>query len=497
MKRLLYLSLVVLLVATLHVWSQPRPSPNILRDGGNRTTTQTGRPGAQQTRPTTTAARPATTATRPIAVRPTQETCACVTFASIEHPLETGSLARHVALGGGGYGAGGDIYTYAGNPFIVDSYSYFTNPAYADRFRDAVFANFGSIGGAGGNGSSQPLNNFGGQSFGAIFSLSPRVTIGGAAAFESFPGLTALNTSFASNIAAYGIATSNWYGGTAPPGIIANGIVPLRARNSFYLSTSFNTGDVVLAGGVSYVNSLLSPIATNATQNAAQPTSSLTQLGFNLGVLITTNTASMLDLSVTLLLPRVTLAIPNSQLTQALTGTSFAFNGRYIARLNKNISFIPMVNFYTLSSPATGSITSIDGGLGLTYQTDRLYLVGGVSVSANSGGTTAPLSSEFIFPRFNLGAEIKAVEWLKFRMGYATTTNNRTYRASGLNPDANATLYNNYSLLSQYGAISLGFGLSFGKFNLDLTTDTEVIRRALGGIGTTSSFGYLAATFRL
>lgn len=497
MKRLFILCSVVLLLAALTVWSQPRPNTQILRDGANRGTT-TGRPGTTTNRPGTT-----TTAVRPTVARPTQETCACVTFASIEHPITVGSLARHVALGGGGYGMGNDTYTYVGNPFIVDSYSYFTNPAYADRFRDAVFANFGSVGnpnistlGSGG----QPLNNFGGQSFGAIFSLSRRTTIHGAVAFEAFPGITALNTNAASVMAAYELAR---YPGWNPSeqarqaGTPAN-ILPLRARNTFYIGTSVDVGGVVLAGGVSFVASQLSTIASISAINSSP--ANLTQLGFNLGVLVSTNTASMLDISATLLLPRISLPVPGvTSGTTAVNGTVFGANARYIARLNKTISLIPMVNFYTLTSPATGTMTSFDGGIGMSYQTDKLYLVGGVSLSATSGGNLAntlfPLTSEFIFPRFNLGAEIKTADWLKFRMGYASTTNNRSFKGGGPVSDGTNTSYNNYSLIN--GGVTLGFGLQFGKFNLDLTTDTEVLRRALGGVGTTSSFGYISATFRL
>jgi hypothetical protein len=396
-------------------------------------------------------------------------------------------------MGGGGYGLNGDLRSYVANPYLIDTYSYTINPAYAERFRDAVFVNIGVPGAQ----VTQPLSNFGGQSFGAIFSISPRVTVGGMLALESNAGITALNTDVASALASYGLITfGNWTGTTFPQGAVQG--IPLRGRNTAYLSTSYNTGGVVLGAGVSYVSSILSPIVTApTTQPAGQPTANLTQIGFNAGVLITTATASALDIGATFLLPRVTFPINGSTTgTRSLSATVLGINARYIARLSKNFWLIPMVNFYSIGSDATGSSTSFDGGIGMNYQVNNLLFVGGVGVSATSGGNlgTVPISSELILPRFNLGVEYLATNWLRLRAGYNHTTANRVIGATSATPEARYTIYNNYGLVN--GGITLGFGLQFGGFTLDLTTDTEAIRRGLGGFGTTASFGYVSAVFR-
>ncbi len=502
------------IVSLSEVWSQPRrpianDPPRTTAPGGNRTPTTT-RPGT--TAPTT---QQRSNVTQP-AAQPTQQaraaqanapnnnsvygTCNCLNLLAIEDPIERGTLARHVALGGGGYGMGGDIRTYVANPYLVDSYDYTINPAFADRFRDAIFLNVGSVAVAPSSAlaPAQPLSNFGGQSFGAIFSISPRVTVGGMVALESNPGITALNTDVASAMAAFALLTfPNWTGGTLPTDLVGRGVLPLRSRNSAYLSTSYNTGGVAIGAGISYVNSVLSPIATNPAQ-PPQPQANLTQVGFNAGVLITTNTASVLDLSATLLLPTLRFPVPNNTTaTQSFSGTVIGANVRYITRISPSFWLIPMANFYSISSPATGSITAFDAGLGMNYRVGPLLFVGGAGASATSGGnlsTVSPVASELILPRFNLGAEYAATNWLRLRAGYSHTTANRTIRATSATPEAIITTYNNYSLIN--GGVSLGFGLVFGGFTFDVTTDTESIRRGFGGIGTTPSFGYVSAIFK-
>jgi hypothetical protein len=501
MKRTRALSFAVLLVVTTvwmalfalipqDVWSQVRRPAN---------DPPRGRPGA--TRPGTTPQRaPAAVTARPTQVQPTQETCNCVTFASIEIPTPVGTLARHVAMGGGGYGMSGDIRTYAANPYLIDTYSYTINPAYAERFRESVFANIGAVAPTVPGGISTPINSFGGQSFGAIFSISPRVTIGGIAALENNPGITPLNTDIATALATFGLNRfPGWTGQFVPPGLVPGNIVPnFRSRSAFYLSTSYNTGGVVIGAGASYTSSVFSPVVTNPPQPFGQPAFNLTQLGFNAGVLITTATSSALDLSGSLLLPRLSSPVSNSTTaTEVLSATVLGLNARYIARISKAFWIIPMANFYSISSPATGNITAIDGGIGMNYLIGPLLFVGGIGVSQTTGGnlaTVSPSSLEFIFPRFNLGVEYAATNWLRLRGGYAHTTANRRINATSGSPEVNLTTINNYSLIN--GSITLGFGLQFGGFIFDLTTDTESIRRGFGGIGTTPSFGYVSAVFR-
>ena len=457
----------------------------------------TNRPGAP--RPGTTAARPVQVAPRPV-VRPTQPvidycTLCISTLASIEHPLQIGSLARHAALGGGGFGMGGDIRTYAANPFIVDSYSLTINPAYADRFRNSIFVNAGSVAGA----SSQPLSNFGGPFIGAIFDISPRVSLGGMVSFESFPGITAVNTDVANTIALnsiLGLATQ-YPGGTSP----LPGLTQLRARNNGQLQVTYNTGDgkgggVVMGAGVSFTTTSLAPLA-NAPR--PQPTANITQIGFNAGVLITTGTQSMLDLAATVLLPRITLPTPGStNATNVYANTVIAVNARYIARLSRQFTLIPMVNLYSLqsASPYYGNVTSVDAGLGFNYAVGPLFFVGGLSLSTNTGGNPASqsvpganaTSSELILPRWNIGVEYTVVEWLRIRAGYAG------YSSSSRSNDVVAPSYFSYALSE---GVSLGFGLVFGGFTLDITTDTRILRQGLGNIGSGQpTFGFVSANFR-
>jgi hypothetical protein len=448
--------------------------------------------------------RPAATGTlaqplQPVATLPRTPIDYCTlcvsTLASIDHPLVIGSLARHVALGGGGYGFSGDIRTYGGNPFVIDSYNITVNPAFGDRFRNVVFVNAGAITGL----SSQPLSSFGGPFVGAIFEISPRVTFGGTISFESFPGVTGVNTDIANSIAlssTLGLA-QQYNGGLAP----SPGFTQLRARNAAQLQLTYNTGDgkggVVLAGAASFTTTSLGPLAN---EPRPQPAANITQLGFTLGLLITTATTSMFDLSGTVLLPRVSLPIPNSTNgSLAFASTIIAVNARYIARVSQAFTLIPIVNLYTVSSgsPYYSNITSIDAGLGFNYLVGPLLFVGGVSLSSNSGGNSASLvsaganpalSQELILPRFNLGVEYAVINWLRIRAGYAG------YSSSSRSNDVVVPTYFNYAL-SQ--GVSLGLGFVFGNFNLDVTTDTETLRRGLGNIGSGQpTFGFISANFR-
>jgi len=456
----------------------------------------TNRPGAPRTG---TAARPVVQAPRPVA-RPTQPpidycTLCISTLASIEHPLQVGSLARHAALGGGGYGMGGDIRTYAANPFIVDSYSLTINPAYADRFRNSIFVNAGSVAGT----NSQPLSNFGGPFIGAIFDISPRVTVGGMVSFESFPGITAVNTDVVNAIALSSILglASQYPGGIAA----LPGFTQLRARNNGQLQVTYNTGDgkgggVVMGAGVSFTTTSLAPLA-NAPRS--QPTANITQIGFNAGVLITTGTQSMLDLSATVLLPRVSLPVPGStSASLSFANTVIGVNARYIARISRQFTLIPMANIYNIQSgsPYFGNVTSVDVGMGFNYAVGPLFFVGGLSLSNNSGGNlpsqsvpgASSVSSELILPRWNIGVEYSIIDWLRLRAGYAG------YSSSARSNDVVYPSYFGYALSE---GVSLGFGLVFGGFTLDVTTDTRIIRQGLGNIGSGQpTFGFVSANFR-
>lgn len=543
MKRSFFLCVVMLYLASYLLWSQPRRTANTAARGGTANRGAAARPTTTAARGTTTAqpqiandppagstqvgtvrsttpagggvrppartgtARGVTTprtgtaaqaAPRPVAQVPRTQIDYCTlcvsTLASIEHPLVSGSVARHAALGGGGYGIGGTYLTYGANPFLIDSYSIFYNPAYADRYRDAIFVNAGSISSGP---TSQPLSSYGGPSLGAVFSISPRVTVGGAVSFESFPGATALNTDIASGIAINSILGLGYTGLAPNPNFTL-----IRARNVGQLQTTYNTapegskGGVILAAGVSYTSTSLAPLTL---QPRPQLGANLTQIGFNAGILVTTNTTSMLDLAATILLPRVSIPFPNSTNSSAVySSTIIGINARYIARLSKEFTLIPMANIYAVSSgsPYFGNMNSFDGGIGFNYASGPLLFVGGISVSTGGGGNlpsqsvvgAGPISSELILPRWNLGAEYRIIDWFKIRAGYAG------YTSTSRSNDVIFPSYFNYGL-SQ--GVSLGFGLEFGKFTLDLTTDTRTLQRGFGNIGSGEpTFGFVSANFR-
>lgn len=465
--------------------AQTRPgAATANRPGASRAT------AARGVRPT--GAQPVAQATQP----PIDYCTLCVsTLATIEHPLQVGSLARHAALGGGGFGMGGAIRTYAANPFVVDSYSMTINPAYGDRFRNVVFVNAGSIAGA----NLQPLSNFGGPFIGANFDVSPRVSVGGMVSFESFPGITAVNTDVVNEIALASVLglAAQYPGGVAP----LPGFTQLRARNAGQLQVTYNTADgtgggVAMGAGVSFTTTSLAPIAV---QPRPQPASNITQIGFNAGMLITTNTQSILDLAATVLLPRVTLPIPNSTNdTFGFGATVLGLSARYISRISKEFTIIPIANLYTISSssPYFGNITGIDAGIGFNYVVGPLFFVGGLSVSSNSGGNPASqsvigataVSSELILPRWNIGAEYAVIDWLRLRAGYAG------YSSTARSNDVVFPSYFAYALSE---GVSLGFGLVFGNFTLDVTTDTRILRQGLGNIGSGQpTFGFVSANFR-
>jgi hypothetical protein len=248
---------------------------------------------------------------------------------------------------------------------------------------------------------------------------------------------------------------------------------------------------------VSFTTTTLAPLANLPRP---QPAANITQLGFTLGLLITTGTSSMLDLSGTVLLPRVSLPVPNSTNASVVyASTVIAVNARYIARISPNFTLIPMANFYAVSSgsPYYSNITSVDAGLGFNYFVGPLFFVGGISLSANNGGNSASLSvpganpafsQELILPRWNIGVEYTVINWLKIRAGYAG------YSSSSRSNDVVVPTYLNYGL-SQ--GVSLGLGFVFGNFTLDVTTDTETLRRGLGNIGSGQpTFGFVSANFR-
>ncbi|MGE5436680.1 MAG: outer membrane beta-barrel protein [Syntrophothermus sp.] len=382
-----------------------------------------------------------------------------VSFAQKFEVKKEGGYARVVALG------------Y--NPYVVDPEFVKYNAAWGSKYDNFVW---GDIGGY----------NDQGQFLAANFRVTNTFTLGAMFARND------LNT-----LPFFAISQLDVFN------LVGNVPNTVNLNNNLELFGTFTFGNTNLGIGVSYASSG----RTNTPATGGETTVSASQIGINAGILTEFSKNTVLDLGVDFILPSASNE-PVAPITKTeISQTIIAANARLFMGFSDRFKIIPTVGF----GMATGSLdannrstdltafNNLFVGVGFEYKTGDFLFVGGPGFDYRSSSEPAVqnVSPEIVnsvssFPIWNLGAEWKAIDWLVARIGWTGSTQKVTNQSTATSTTVDEESFTQYQ---PYG-LNLGVGLRFGKFGLDATVNSDVLRNGLANIGgTTPTFGYLSMSY--
>jgi hypothetical protein len=415
-------------------------------------------------------------------------------YAQTDDIKKTGGFARVSGLGA--------------NQFIADPFFITINPAWGAVYNDFVFVDIGSTNGAFAAGGF-------GQFFAGSFSLTKQLTFGAILTRNDFNGIgisladPGTNINNVVGVPFAGVAsTVNNSGGTVTP-----------LDNNLELFATYTVRSFTFGFGVAYAKTtrdITPPGGGQATEG------SVSQIGFNAGLLAKFSKQFLLDAGVSFILPSASYQAPvaNSSPIEA-SQTILIANVRAFYNLSKKVTFVPLFTFMNISGSAESggltntsrdlpSVTLLGFGFGFSYQVGDFLLAGGPSLSTVSLTTAAVenvspelTNSAFLFPIWNIGMEWSLLDWLVARLGYVAVSGSATFETSTPLPgDPNAITEGIFSIFnpSQRG-VTVGIGFRFGDFSLDALVNEDVLRQGFnnfgGGGATASTFAYLSAGYAL
>lgn len=460
---------------------------------------------------------------------------------------KNGGIARQIAMGGSGSGAGLVL-----NPFIIDDPAMLLlNPAYQAKYKDYAWMN---IGGGALNNLSTGNNGYGQQNAGMAFSCGTDWSFGAVLSYD--PSAVA------------GVATL-LAGAAAPlPGVPALPAFVRRAGGAQAIPGVLNVWEVVAAYdmgamdvgfgfmyGNSNTDSKTVPPTTPAGGVTSENEASSRVFGFRLGMNYDLGSGSSIDASAALRLDKAT---DNRTLTPAPTpGAGFAADGEYSAtgteiqfnirgkfKMSNKVNFVPFGLITIVSAEPkedkTPTITpaglaanplvtekattlAYAVGAGAEYRTPSFYMAGGISVQsaraklevttpavgAAPANTATFTGTYFALPVINAGGEWWFTDWLAGRAGYFRALGKIKNQSEGVAGPGSSTETNTrrdnsllaiggFNNFNYDGLVTLGLGFRFGGFALDATVSEEALRRGLGLIGAQdniNTFGYISSSY--
>lgn len=391
------------------------------------------------------------------------------------YTFNTGGYARIIALGD--------------SPYLVDPFNITDNPAWANLYQNLLFGDIGS--------TKTPFSNDGTGQFAAVnFRLNDKMTLGGILSRNDFNG--------------FAISTPD------PLTKFNNGIVdqinervgdPLvELNNNFEIFSSYNFGRTTVGAGFAFVTSTTE--SKPATRGRTK--GKVSQYGVNIGFVSKIKNNHIIDVSATAIWPSASSEPPRVQPTE-YSQSIYSVKGRFFVVANENLSFVPVIQLLTASGEAKigdgQAVISTDlvkhkiisGGVGANYKYDDFLITCGVGfrymsveIPAVAGLEPKLTDTYFSLPIWNLGLEWKATDWLIGRLGYTAETGETTLENTASANSKNETIETEYVP----GEVRAGIGFLFGRFSLDATINTDVIRQGFnnigGGFGT---FAYVSASF--
>jgi len=430
----------------------------------------------------------------------------CILIAKNEETQQTGGTARSISLGSGGFGLTNyslndydydlekrdKMYLYPTHPYMKDPTAMFINPAWMTEYPNLIYSDIGEIieitNNIEGNISKQSyLNN---QFFGISFQAGKNWFIGGLITHLPNPQYDYDELQEKSSFPQGSAVKNPLYIDEDKPLI-----------NNIELMGAYRTKSISFGLGLSYCSNsdVDKPADGESTDNGVN------QIGLNAGILADFGSDNKLDIGITYI--DYSYGTGSENVSKGL----IMVNSRFFYQMSKEFTIVPLMNIYLLSNSEkmATSIFSLDAGIGGNYQTNDLLFTCGISLGYNSTttpdipiptyGTIKLNATELIFPRINLGAEWKAMDWMKLRIGYTTSTNSTTTESAQILTNrigTNTKSTTDYDTYLKNSGIRLGIGLMFGDFYLDAVMNPGLLYEGVhilsaGG----NSFGFISAGY--
>ena len=387
----------------------------------------------------------------------------------------SGGSARHISLGGGPI-----------NPYLVDVSRVHVNPALLGRFANFMWADIGYLR----TDASGQVSNFGGGMFqyaGTNVRLGKGWTVAvilnkrEGALFTMDPGAGVDPTSGARDP----ISTVN-----------AAGLGIGRPMSPVELGASLSaTDDLALGLSASVAGWSDRASSTGGTTNVSSKVTA-----FKAGASYQFGSGRMLDGALVLRLNDMDFSTSangaNPSSAKMNNGVELAGDARLIWELDDEWSLLPIARFYSFGwGPEIASLppqsvnppdeftrTEYEVGLGTNYKTDKVLLVGGVSLHSVSSEwrhrvmqVSKVTTTEMDLPKINMGIEFSLIDWLIARAGYfkrlsSVETKNESGTSSTHETSRELPYYGDPNGLSEsQQAFTLGVGVHFSGFSLDGT----------------------------
>ena len=374
------------------------------------------------------------------------------------------------------------ILSLGNNPYVIDPEFIKVNPAWASEYDNFIWMDIGSK-------SASAAGASDGQFAGVNVRLNDRWTLGGIVTVKNSNPIMSISV-----LDPFSIVNqiNNIIG--------SNKVVELN--NNFEALASYKFDRITLGLGAAYSysqNNLNYASSSSVKANASQ-------FGLNAGALIKLKRNLLLDVGASLILPGASYK-PGSGFQTKLSQTIFLVNARAFINLSERLAIVPILKLETVSGSVELNGTSGDlqstsdimVGAGTNYRVHRFLLAGGVYFNYNKvtvpqvpGVSPQLIQSRIDFPVWNLGAEWRATRWLIARIGYQAGTSSNDYELSASPSSKNESIYTSYVP----GAVTLGLGLRFGRFGLDATMNSDVLRQGLNNIGGgTPTFAYISSSY--
>jgi hypothetical protein len=298
----------------------------------------------------------------------------------------------------------------------------------------------------------------------------------------------------------------------------------VRPNTTWELMSAFDLGGSSLGLGVSYFatsQGTSSPSVLDSTTSLYK----YSQIGVTAGTLITMGDG-MLDLGATALLPSITQkfysAVSETQ-SNEWSLTSLGINARVFLPLKSEFYLVPIANFYLANGTTTKigspkdlpSSSSIDLGLGVNFWQSGVHIMSGVSIGSYhqvtpSIDTLSPqlTRSQFIAPRFNIGAEWPALKWLTVRLGYVASSvseSDEVKRSATERATIDSYKSNLYMPLFPFSnnatvgsnAVVGGVGIKLERLVIDATVNNSIFHYGPANVVAGSAmFGFVTLSYR-
>ncbi len=398
----------------------------------------------------------------------------------------SGGTARELALGAGGFGMLADtagIKTVGVNPYSLDPQFMLMNPAYAARYKSYLWFDAGL--------TSTDV----GQDYGGTFALSEHVTGGLILARSDAVGFSLINPNL------FGQMTSAFSGmKIAPP------------ANTWQVMGAYAADGLDVGLAFSYMSSTASSTAQSPSDTSSR-SATVHQIGISGGALYRGDDGMLMDLGATVLLPLARSSVQNGTVSM----TAIAINARMFIPIQPEFYLVPIVNAYVNSGKSTilatpkdlPSGSNYDVGIGVNFWRGGVHVTSGVSMGiysqtqpALANFSPSLTSSQFVFPRWNIGAEWPALKWLRLRLGYFASSGSgkQEFKLNASTAASRSQGFANvyspfYAGSGNASGLTVGAGFDLGHFNIDATVTTSALHSPLS-IFQTGPLSFVTMSYR-